>query len=76
MGKDGILATYSTGRGAIILRGVIDLEELRGGKRQLIISELPYQVNKAQLVERIAELVRDKKIQGISDIRDESDLKG
>lgn len=76
MGKEGVSQAYSTGKGAIILRGVVQLEELKGGRQQLVISEVPYQVNKAQLVERIAELVRERKILGISDIRDESDRRG
>jgi DNA gyrase subunit A len=76
MGREGIIQAYSTGKGAIILRGVISLEEHKGGKQQLVISEVPFQVNKAQLVERIAELVRERKIVGISDIRDESDRRG
>lgn len=76
MGREGIAQAYITGKGAIILRGVMKLEELKGGREQLVITEIPYQVNKSQLVERIAELVRDKKIPGISDIRDESDRRG
>lgn len=76
MGKEGIFQAYSSGKGAIILRGTVQLEELKGGRQQLVISEVPYQVNKAQLVERIAELVRERKILGVSDIRDESDRRG
>lgn len=77
MGRDGIRQMYHTGKGAVILRGKIDLEmQHKGGREQLIISELPYQVNKATLVEKIAELVRDRKISGISDIRDETDRRG
>jgi DNA gyrase subunit A len=76
MGREGILQAYSTGRGAIILRGVVELETAKGGREQLIIREIPYQVNKATMVEKIAELVREKKLTGISDIRDESDRSG
>src|SRR5450756_2116786 len=77
MGRDGIRQMYHTGKGAVIIRGKIDLEmQHKGGREQLIISELPYQVNKATLVEKIAELVRDRKISGISDIRDETDRRG
>ncbi|MCR4432445.1 MAG: DNA gyrase subunit A [Caldiserica bacterium] len=76
MGREGIIQAYTTGKGAVILRGVVNLEELKGGRQQLVISEVPYQVNKAQLVERIAELVRERKILGVSDIRDESDRRG
>lgn len=67
---------YSSGRGKILVRGVAKIEDGPKGKTRIIISELPYQVNKALLVKRIAELVRDKKINGISDLRDESDKKG
>jgi len=76
MGRDGIYQAYTTGRGIIILRGVVQLEALKGGREQLLITEIPFQVNKATLVEKIAELVREKKITGISDIRDESDRSG
>lgn len=74
--KNEILAAYSTGRGSIIMRGKAKIEEMRGGKNAIIISELPYQVNKADLVARIAGLVRERKIEGISDLRDESDRQG
>lgn len=67
---------YGSGRGRIIVRGVAKIEEAERGKSRILITELPYQVNKALLVARIAELARDKKIQGISDLRDESDKKG
>lgn len=76
MGRDGIYQAYATGRGIVILRGVVQLESLKGGREQLLITELPFQVNKSTLVEKIAELVREKKISGISDIRDESDRSG
>lgn len=67
---------YSTGRGRILVRGVAEITESKKGKPQIVITELPYQVNKAELVAKIAELVRDKKIVGISDLRDESDKDG
>lgn len=68
--------TYATGRGKIVMRGKAEIEEIGQGKSAVIISELPYQVNKALLVARIAELVKDKRLDGISDLRDESDRKG
>jgi DNA gyrase subunit A len=74
-GADGIAEAYRTGRGLIRLRAKVSVEH-KGGRDSLIIRELPYQVNKARLIERIAELVKDKKIEGISDIRDESDREG
>ncbi len=70
--QSGTLDAYSTGRGRIMMRAIAEIEETKGGKFKIIISELPYQVNKARLVARIAELVKDKIIQGIYDIRDES----
>jgi len=76
MGIDGIKSAYSTGRGKVIMRGKASIEELESGKERIIISELPYQVNKSNLVEKIADLVRDKKLEGISDLRDESDKDG
>ncbi|MBN1431261.1 MAG: DNA gyrase subunit A [Methanomicrobiaceae archaeon] len=77
LGRSGIASAYTTGRGRIRLRGVAEIEEPEGAKKsRIIISELPYQVNKARLIELIADLVRDKKIDGISDIRDESDKDG
>jgi DNA gyrase subunit A len=76
MGSDGIKSAYSTGRGRVVMRGKANIEELDNGKEKIIITELPYQVNKANLVEKIAELVRDKKLEGISDLRDESDKDG
>ena len=76
MGSDGINNAYKTGRGRIVMRGRANIEEDEKGKQRIIITELPYQVNKANLVEKIAELVRDKKLEGISDLRDESDKDG
>jgi len=76
MGSDGIKSAYSTGRGRVVMRGKASIEELDSGKERIIISEIPYQVNKSNLVEKIAELVRDKKLEGISDLRDESDKDG
>ena len=76
MGVDGIKDAYKTGRGRIIMRGKASIEELPNGKEVIIISEIPYQVNKANLVEKIAHLVRDKRLEGISDLRDESDKDG
>jgi DNA gyrase subunit A len=75
-GREGIKNYFETGRGSITLRARTEIEEAKGGKQAIIINELPYQVNKAQLLETIAELVRDKKMEGISDIRDESDRDG
>ncbi len=75
MGKKGIKDAYETGRGSIKIRGVTDTEEVKGRNR-IIVTELPYQVNKARMAEKIAELVRDKKITEISDLRDESDRSG
>jgi len=76
LGRAGIASAYHTGRGSIIMRGKVEFETLRKEREAIIISEIPYQVNKATMVERIAELVRDKKIDGISDLRDESDRDG
>ena len=75
-GKAGIIDTYTTGRGRVVMEAATEIEEIRGGREQIIITELPYQVNKANLVEKIAHLVRDKKIDSVSDIRDESDRQG
>ncbi len=74
--REAIREVYTTGKGKIIVRGVAEIEEGENGKMQIIISELPYQVNKARLVEKIAELVKQKRIVGISDLRDESDRHG
>jgi len=74
--RDHIKRTYATGRGSIIMRARTDMEETKSGRTRIVISEVPYQVNKATMVEKIADLVRDKKIVGITDIRDESNKKG
>ena len=74
--REFVRQIYSTGRGRVVLRATADVEELKNGRSQIIVSELPYQVNKATLVARIAQMVRDKRIHGISDIRDESDRRG
>lgn len=76
LGTAGIRRAYQTGRGTITLRAKTEIEEMQNGKRQIIVSELPYQVNKAKLIEKIAELVREKRIDGITDLRDESDRHG
>jgi len=76
MGRSGINEAYLTGRGSIKVRGKAHAEQTKQGKQRIIVSELPYQVNKARLAEKIAELVRDKKITEISDLRDESDRSG
>ncbi|QQR37832.1 DNA gyrase subunit A [Devosia oryziradicis] len=76
LGRSGIRAAYETGRGSILVRGRVAVEEIRKEREALIVTELPYQVNKAALVEKIAELVRDKRIEGIADMRDESSREG
>ena len=76
LGRQGIRAAYHTGRGSIVMRGKVEIETLRGDREAIIISEIPYQVNKAAMVERIGELWREKKIDGISALRDESDRQG
>lgn len=76
MGKSGIRKAYETGKGQVTLRAKVDIEELKNGRQQIIVHELPYMVNKARLIERIAELAREKKIEGITDIKDESDREG
>ncbi|MCI8336579.1 MAG: DNA gyrase subunit A [Peptococcaceae bacterium] len=76
LGTDGIASAYETGRGAIRVRARSVIEQMSNGKQRIVVTELPYQVNKARLIERIAELVRDKKIDGITDLRDESDREG
>ena len=75
-GKTGIIEMYSTGRGKFVVRGKTNIEESKSGRIRIIITELPYQVNKAEFVKKIADLVHDKKIIGISDLRDESDRHG
>lgn len=76
MGRSGIRAAYHTGRGKILVRARTNIEGEEGSKQKIIVTELPYQVNKARLIEKIAELVRDKRIEGISGLRDESDREG
>lgn len=76
LGRQGIRSAYHLGRGSIVMRGKVKIEEIRKDREAIIVSEIPYQVNKASMVERIAELVREKKIEGISDLRDESDRDG
>tara|TARA_B100000700_G_scaffold316273_1_gene405545 strand:+ start:295 stop:2901 length:2607 start_codon:yes stop_codon:yes gene_type:complete len=76
IGKENLKQGYNKGRGSIKIRGEIDQESLKNGKERLIVKSIPYQINKSTLNERIAELARDKKIEGISDIRDESNHKG
>jgi len=76
LGKRGIEEAYRTGRGKIRVRAVSDIEAMPNGKSRIIVTELPYMVNKARLIEKIAELVKDKKIDGITDLRDESDRTG
>ncbi|WP_244293984.1 DNA gyrase subunit A [Pannonibacter carbonis] len=76
LGRSGIRSAYETGRGSVVIRGKVDIEEIRAGREALIVTEIPYQVNKSTMIEKIAELVRDKRIEGISDIRDESDRSG
>ncbi|HHW40199.1 MAG TPA: DNA gyrase subunit A [Syntrophomonadaceae bacterium] len=76
LGEEGIRAAYETGRGTVVMRGRATVEKGAGNRTQIVITELPYQVNKARLVERIAELIREKKLDGISDLRDESDRSG
>ncbi|TCP52240.1 DNA gyrase subunit A [Tumebacillus sp. BK434] len=76
LGRSGIRSAYETGRGSVVMRAKSEFEEANNGKTRIIVTELPFQVNKARLIEKIAELVRDKKIDGITDLRDESDRKG
>ncbi|MCD5413893.1 MAG: DNA gyrase subunit A [Clostridiales bacterium] len=76
MGTEGFKQAYMSGRGKVKVRAITDIEEKKNGKQQIIVSEIPYQVNKSKLIEKIAHLVRDKKIIGISDLRDESDRTG
>lgn len=76
MGKSGIRRAYETGRGRVTVRAKVDIEQTKAGKEQIIVTELPYAVNKARLIERISELARDKRIEGITGIRDESDRDG
>jgi DNA gyrase subunit A len=76
LGRSGCRSAMLTGRGSVIMRGKTEIEEIRPGRWAIIITEIPYQVNKARMIERMAELVREKKIEGISDLRDESDKSG
>lgn len=76
VGREGIESAYATGKGRIVVRGLAHIEEAKGNRYQIVITEIPYQVNKTTLIERIAELVREDKIDMISDLRDESDQRG
>ncbi|KGI84337.1 MULTISPECIES: DNA gyrase subunit A [Exiguobacterium] len=76
LGRSGIRRAYETGRGSITMRAKAEIEVLKNGRERILVHEIPYQVNKARLVEKIADLVRDKKIEGITDLRDESDRNG
>lgn len=76
LGRHGIRSAYETGRGSVLMRGRVAVEEVRKEREALIITEIPYQVNKASMIEKIADLVREKRIEGIADIRDESDRNG
>ena len=76
-GRQGIYDAYTTGRKGIIqIRAKTEIEEFKGDRQRIIVTEIPYQVNKAKLIENVADMVREKRIEGISDIRDESDRKG
>ena len=76
LGRAGIHSAYHTGRGSVVMRGKVEIETIRKEREAIIISEIPYQVNKATMIERMAELVREKKIEGIAELRDESDRDG
>jgi DNA gyrase subunit A len=76
LGRQGIRAAYHLGRGSVVMRGKVEIETIRKDREAIVITEIPYQVNKASMVERIADLVREKKIEGIGDLRDESDRDG
>ncbi|RWB53018.1 DNA gyrase subunit A [Mesorhizobium sp.] len=76
LGRSGIYSAYSTGRGSIVMRGRVNIEARGNDRESIVITEIPYQVNKAAMIEKMAELVREKRIEGISDIRDESDRQG
>ena len=76
MGKNNAREAYRTGQGKVIVRAVSEIEETTRGRQQIVVTEIPYQVNKARLIEKMVELVRDKKLEGVSDIRDESSRKG
>lgn len=76
LGREGIEAAYGTGKGRVVMRAVARIEEMRGNRHRIVVSEIPYQVNKASLIEKIAELVRSDRLKDISDLRDESDRHG
>jgi DNA gyrase subunit A len=76
LGRHGIRSAYETGRGSVMMRGVAAIEPMRGDREQIIVTEVPFQVNKATMIEKMAELVKEKRIEGISDLRDESDRQG
>ncbi len=76
LGRSGILQAYATGRGSVVLRARTHMETVRSGRQAIIVTEVPYQVNKARMLENMAELVRDKRVEGIADLRDESDKSG
>lgn len=76
LGRSGIRRAYETGRGSVLIRGKVEIEVQPNGRETILVNELPYQVNKARLIEKIAELVREKKLEGITDLRDESDRTG
>ncbi|WP_234900246.1 DNA gyrase subunit A [Rhizobium skierniewicense] len=76
LGRSGIRSAYETGRGSVIMRGRATIEPMRGDREQIIITEVPFQVNKSSMIEKMAELVKDKRVEGISDLRDESDRQG
>lgn len=76
VGRSGIKKAFETGRGSVVMRSKVDIKELSSGRKQLIVTEIPYQVNKANLVEKIGELVREKELDGITDLRDESNREG
>ena len=76
LGKNGMKEAYKTGQGKIKVRSVCEIEETKGGKTQIVVTEIPYMVNKARLIEKMAELVKDKKVEGVSAIRDESNREG
>jgi DNA gyrase subunit A len=76
VGSEGIIQAYSTGRGRLVLRGLAHIEEMSGGRQRIVITEIPYLLNKSSLIERIAELAREGKLNDISDLRDESDRRG
>ena len=76
LGQAGIRQAYETGRGSVIMRGRVHVEPMRNDREAIIITEVPYQVNKATMIEKMADLVREKRIEGISDLRDESDRQG